>query len=159
MTTGGGQLPHIYKHFKHFTIMARTKFGLFMTYEEALAAAEAYQQQNEGTRIWKDPRNWAQERITFDTAYFFSLSSFEKDLAEDYDLGEIQPEAKYALFWLIQRHRGFNSLELGQVIVGEQGGTRGDTEDAIFCYLSRENDLLRQFITEKGYDLAQAESL
>ena len=129
-----------------------------MTYEEALAAAEAYQQQNEGTRIWKDPRNWTEERYTFDTAYFFSLSSFEKDLEEDYDLGEIQPEAKYALFWLIQRYRGFNSLELGQVIVGRQGSTK-DTEDAIFCYLSKENDLLRQFITEKGYDLAQSESL
>ena len=47
-----------------------------------------------------------------------------------------------------------NALEMNQIIVGKKNpGFGEDTAVAIFAYLSKENDLLRDFITEKALDL------
>lgn len=127
-------------------------FNLCFTYEEALQQAEEFQKSNPELRIWKDPRNYAGERMNFELDGIDA--KYWDDLKEDVEFGEIDKGAKAALLWLIDRHRGFNSLELGQVIVGKAGLCE-DRKVAIFTFLSRESDCLRAFIEEKGYDLTE----
>lgn len=131
-------------------------FNLFLTFEEALEGAKAFQSAHKASNgkdlhIWEDPHNFYDERIKFRLDGIYA-ETFDKDIKEIFEVGEVDPEAKAALIWLINRHKGFNSLELGQVIVGEQGGIQ-DKEVAVFTYLSKEDDCLRDFISEKAFGL------
>lgn len=137
--------------------MVHTKpiFNLFLTREEALVGAKEYlsNHESEGLHLWEDPHDCYNQRMMFKLDGIFA-NSFDADIAEFLIPGEIDPEARAALIWLIDRHKGFNPLELGQVIVGIVNyGIEGDREVAIFTYLSREDDCLRDFISEKAYDL------
>ena len=135
----------------------KTIFNLFLTYEEAMESAKAFMIHHKApdgkdyTR-WDDPRGFYNERLKFrldgiDRKYW-------NDLTEEYEFGEVKEDAKAMLFWLIERHKGFNSLELNQIIVGVRSyGMASDKEVAVFTYLSREDDCLRDFIREKAYDL------
>lgn len=134
-------------------------FNLHLTYEEALKSARTFKAEHKSDDgkelyIWEDPRNYCNERMMFRLDGFFPRT-FDDDIKECFTPGDIDKEAKAALLYLIDRHKGFNALELGQVIVGVQnfGSLQGDQEVAIFTYLSREDDCLRDFITEKAYDL------
>ena len=134
-------------------------FNLHLTYEDALVGAEAFKANyktatGKDLTIWKTPCDYAGTPITFRTDFFFKESTFLDDLKEEFEVGAIEKYAKAAMFWLIQRHHGFNPLELGQIIVGIQGGME-DKEVAIFTYLSREDDCMRDFITEKAYQLTE----
>lgn len=132
-------------------------FNLYLTYEDALEKAKEFQSAHKADNgkelhIWEDPRGFYNERLKFrldgiDRKYW-------NDLTEEYEFGEIEIEAKAALLWLIDRHKGFNCLEINQIIVGVMNfGCGGDREVAIFTYLSREDDILRDFITEKAFEL------
>lgn len=131
-------------------------FNLYLTYEEALADAKAYQSTHKADDgkelyIWEDPRNFYNERMKFRLDGIFA-ESFDADIAEYFKVGKVDAEAKAALVWLIKRHKGFNCLELGQVIVGRHGSIE-DEELAIFAYLSKEDDCLRDFISEMAFQL------
>ena len=134
-------------------------FNLHLTYEDALKCAKDFQathkaEDGKELHLWEDPRGIYNERLTFRTDFFYKESTFIKDVEEEFELGAFEVEAKVALFWLIERHKGFNPLELGQVIVGIQDfGWKGDREVAIFTYISRADDCLRDFITEKAFRL------
>lgn len=138
---------------------AKLIFNLHLTYEDALENAQAFQksykaEDGNDLHIWEDPRNFYDERITFRTDFFYKESTFLEDIREEFEVGTIEKEAKVALFWLIDRHKGFNPLELNQIIVGVQNpGFGEDKEVAIFTYLSREDDCMRDFITEKAFEL------
>ena len=127
-------------------------FNLHLTYEDAMTAALRFHNDHQELRVWKDPRNFYDQRIKCKLDGIFA-KSIDEDIAYDFEVGTIEIEAKAALIWLIERHKGFNPLELGQVIVGENRGIQGDREVAIFTYLSREDDCLRDFITEKAFEL------
>lgn len=134
------------------------KFNLFLTYEEALENAREFLAahpsfDSKKLQLWEDPHGMYDERITIRTDGFYPTLFFDKNLAEMYEVGMIDKEAKAALLWLLDRHNGFNPLELGQVIVGLNAGVEGDREVAIFAYLSREADCLRDFILEVGHNL------
>ena len=136
-------------------------FNLHLTFEDALQGAKNFQasykdKTGEDLRIWEDPRGFYNERIKIRTDEFYPLGTFDANVAEMYEVGTLDAEAKAALVWLMQRHKGFNPLELDNVIVGRfGGGIQGDTEVAIFAYLSRQDDCLRDFITEKGFELTE----
>lgn len=135
-------------------------FNLYLTYEDALVGAKAFQANykivtGEDLSIWEDPRNYAGGRITFKTEYFYREADFLDDVKEEYEVGTIEIGAKAALFWLIQRcGKYYNPMELGQIIVGVSGLCE-DKEVAIFTYLSREDDCMRDFITEKAFQLTE----
>ena len=137
---------------------AKPNFNLHLTYEEALASAKEYQASHKADNgkdlhIWEDPHNLYGERMKLRMDGFTSRS-FDDDIKEIFEVGEIDKEARAAFLWLLDRHRGFNALELNQIIIGVQ--TAGFGEDkavALFSYLSREDDCLRDFITEKASDL------
>lgn len=134
-------------------------FNLHLTYEDALENAKAFYAKHksddgEDLHIWEDPHGLYNERLTFRTDFFYKESTFLEDVKEEFEVGTIEIEAKAALFWLINRYHGFNALELNQVIVGRQNrGFGEDNEVAIFTYISKEDDCLRAFITEKAFDL------
>lgn len=135
---------------------AKPIFNLQLTYEDALEAAKDFQKTHKDDdgkdfHLWEDPRNFYGDRITFRTDFFYKESTLIEDIGEEFEVGIIEIEARAALFWLIDRHRGFNPLELGEIIVGRQGFE--DKEIAIFTYLSRYDDCLRDFITEKAFRL------
>ena len=137
----------------------KTIFNLHLTFEDALENAKAFQKSHKADdgkelTIWEDPRGFYDERLKFRTDFFYKASTFEDDVKEEFEIGTVEVEAKAALFWLIDRHKGFNPLELGQVIVGVQN-FRGweDREVAIFTYISKADDCLRDFISEKAFDL------
>ena len=137
----------------------RPIFNLFLTYEDALESAKAFLSKNEThngekLHIWEDPRDFYNQRMKFRLDGFFKESEFESDLKEICEVGTIEAEAKAALYWLIEKHKGFNPLELNQVIVGVMHfGLQGDEEVALFTYLSKADDCLRDFIVEKAYRL------
>ena len=135
----------------------KTIFNLYLTFEDALKAAQVFQSEHKDLHIWEDPRNLYGERMKFRTDGLYKESTFVSDIEDmDLALGFVDKEAKAVLFWMIGKYNGFNDLELGQVIVGEQRmGIEGDTEVAIFTYLSREDDFLRDFISEKAYELTR----
>lgn len=137
----------------------KVKFNLHLTFEDALVAAKDFQSTHKDDNgkdlyIWENPRNYAGCPMTFRTDFFYKESEFINDLEEEYEVGIIEKEAKAALFWLMGRHHGFNPLELGQIIVGVSGLCE-DKEVAIFTYLSKEDDCMRDFITEKGFELTE----
>ena len=136
---------------------AKTIFNLHLTYEDALEAAQAFQASHKTDdgkelHIWKDPRNYAGGKMTFRADFFYKESTFFDDIKEEFEVGAIEVEAKAALFWLMQRFKGFNPLELGQIIVGISGLVE-DKEVALFTYLSKEDDCMRDFIYEKAFEL------
>lgn len=132
-------------------------FNLNLTYEEALADAKAFQSKHKTAddgkelRIWDNPMNFYGKVMKFPLDGIYA-ESFDADIAEMYQVGKIDAEAKAALRWLMKRYDGFNELELGQIIVGTQSGIE-DHEVAIFTYLSKEDDCLRDFIIEKAFQL------
>lgn len=137
----------------------KTIFNLHLTYEEALKNAKAFQNSHKSDdgrelHIWNAPRDYTGGRITFRTDFFYKDATFIEDLKEEFEVGTIEVEARALLFWLIDRHKGFNALELGEIIVGIQGGME-DKEVAIFTYLSKADDCLRDFAYEKAYELAE----
>lgn len=139
----------------------KTVFNLHLTYEDALRCAEDFKarkekETGEKLTIWKDPRNLYGERITFRTDFFYKENTFIDDVKEEFELGAFEVEAKAALFWLMDRHRGFSPLELGEIIVGIQNPKFGDDKElALFTFISREDDCLRDFITEKAFELTR----
>lgn len=134
-------------------------FNLHLLYEDALENARRFMAANKTVdgkelTIWEDPRDFYGQRMTIRTDEFYPTKTFDDNLREMYQPGTVEVEAKAALLWLIDRHKGFNALELNQVIVGQRcNGIGGDKEVAIFAYLSREDDMLRDFITEKALAL------
>ena len=138
----------------------RTKpiFNLHLTYEEALAKAQAFQKEHKDENgndlyIWEDPKNLYEQSMKFDTNGFFP-KTFDSDIKDEFEVGDVDKEARAMLIWLMERHHGFNDLQLGQVIVGiVNDGIAGDQEVAIFTYLSKEDDAMRDFIYEKAYEL------
>lgn len=135
-------------------------FNLCLTYEEALDGARAFAASEKARNgkelyIWEDPRNFYNKRMTIRTDEFYPTSSFDENLREMYQTGNVKADAKAALLWLIDRHKDFNCLELNQVIVGvrTRRGIGEDAEVAIFAYLSKEDDCLRDFITDLGWRL------
>ena len=134
-------------------------FNLHLLYEDALENARRFMAANktvDGKELtsWEDPRDIYGQRMTIRTDEFYPTKMFDKNLREMYQPGTVEVEAKAALLWLIDRHKGFNCLELNQVIVGQRcNGIGGDKEVAIFAYISREDDMLRDFITEKALAL------
>lgn len=137
----------------------KPKFNLHLTYEEALENATAFQKAHkaetgEDLYLWNNPTDMYGQRITIRTDEFYPTATFDKNLAEMFEVGAVDAEAKAALLWLIDRHNGFNALEINQVIVGKHNpGFGEDTAIAIFTYLSREDDCMRDFITEKAFNL------
>lgn len=135
-------------------------FNLHLTYEEALENAKAFQSTHKADDgkelyIWEDPKGFYNESITFSTDGIFP-KTFDDDIREGFEIGNVDKEARAALIWLIGWYNdGFlNRLQLGQVIVGVQSsGFEGDREVAIFTYLSKADDCLRDFIREKAYRL------
>lgn len=140
--------------------MEKPIFNLALTYEEALDGARAFaasEKARNGKELytWEDPRDLYGQRMTIRTDEFYPTDKFDANLREMYTPGNVKADAKAALLWLIKKHDGFNCLELNQVIVGVRNrrGIGEDTEVAIFAYLSREADCLRDFITELGWKL------
>lgn len=134
--------------------MSKAQFNLFFTFEEAIQAAGEFQEERADLFIWDDPKNYAGDRMTIRTDEFYPTKNFDANLAEMYEVGQIDEEAKAALLWMMGKHDGFNCLELGQVIVGVRNyGTSEDKAVAIFAYLSKEDDCMRDFICELGYKL------
>lgn len=134
-------------------------FNLHLTYEDALKNAESFKDANKAPDgkdlfLWDDPRDIYGQRMTFRTDEFYPTKDFDKNLAEMYRVGTVEQDAKKAVLWLINRHKGFNSLELGQIIVGVKNPYFGeDKMVAIFTYISKEDDCLRDFITNLVFDL------
>ena len=131
-------------------------FNLSLTYEEALEGAKAFQaahkaSNGKGLHIWEDPHDFYNQRMKFRLDGIYA-ETFDKDIEEIFEVGKVDSEARAALIWLIKKHKGFNCLELGQVIVGVQGGIE-DKEVAVFTYLSKEDDCLRDFISELAFNL------
>ena len=137
----------------------KTIFNLHLKFEDALKNAKAFQKSHKAydgkeLYIWEDPKGFYNERLKFRTDFFYKASTFEDDVKEEFEIGTVEVEAKAALFWLIDRYKGFNPLELSQVIVGVMNhGFGGDKEVAIFTYISKADDCLRDFITKKAFDL------
>lgn len=134
--------------------MDKPIFNLHITYGDAFVAATRFRNEHPELHVWDDPRNFYNESITIRTDEFFPTKTFDKNLEEMYVVGTVEKEAKAALLWLMQRHKGFNPLELGQIIVGvKHPGFGEDTIVAIFAYLSKADDCLRDFITELASEL------
>lgn len=137
----------------------KPKFNLHLTFGEALENAREFKakfekEHGESLYIWEDPRDFYNQRIKISTDVFYPTKTFDANIAEVFDGGFIDKEARAVLLWLIERHKGFEPLQLNQIIVGRQhSGFEGDEEVAIFAYLSREDDLLRDFIVEKAFAL------
>ena len=139
----------------------KTVFNLHLTREDALRCAEDFKarkekETGEKLTLWDDPRDLYNQRITFRTDFFYKENTFAEDVEEEFEMGAVEVEAKAALFWLIDRHKGFNPLELGEVIVGIRNPKFGDDKElALFTFISREDDCLRDFITEKAFELTR----
>ena len=133
-------------------------FNLFLAYEDALTNAREFQASHKSDdgkelTVWEDPKNFYDESIKVKLDGIFA-KTFDDDIKDIFEVGTIEKEARAALIWLIERHKGFNPLELGQVIVGVRHmGIAGDEEVALFTYLSKADDCLRDFIFEKAFDL------
>lgn len=133
-------------------------FNLHLTYEEALEKAQEFKTNHKtddgkDLYIWENPRNLYGEPMKLRLDGFYPRT-FDDDIKECFETGDIDKEARAALLWLIDRHKGFNALEIGQIIVGIQNPHFGeDTAIALFTYLSKEDDCLRDFISEKASEL------
>ena len=135
--------------------MDKPIFSLHLTYEDALEKAKNFLSANEGRfYLWDDPRDLYGQRMKFRTDEFYPTKTFDTNLAEMFRVGTVEEDAKKALLWLINKHKGFNPLELGQIIVGVKNKGFGDDKMvAIFTYISKEDDCLRDFITDLAYDI------
>ena len=136
------------------------QFNLYIRYEDALEEARNFATEHKTSDgkdlyIWEDPRDLYGQKMTISAGIFYPSKYFDSNLAVIFSPGgTVEKEAKAALLYLMDRHKGFNDLELNQIIVGERrSGISGDLNIAIFAYLSKEDDLLRDFICEKAYDL------
>ena len=137
-------------------------FNLHLTYEDALRCAEDFQasyqkKTQEDLTLWANPRDLYGQRIKFRTDFFYKENTFVDDVKEEFEVGVCEVEARAALFWLIDRHKGFNPLELGEIIVGVRnpGGFGEDRELAIFTFISGDDDCMRDFIREKAFELTR----
>lgn len=138
----------------------KPKFNLHLTFEEALENAKEFKakfekEQGENLYLWEDPRDFYGQRITINVSEFYPIKTFDENIAEMYDGGFVDKEAKAALIWLMARQQTMcDPMSLNQVIVGRQhSGLQGDEEIAVFAYISREADCMRDFIVDKAFEL------
>lgn len=134
-------------------------FSLHLTFEDAMKDAKEFQSTDKDANgkdfsLWADPHDFYDQRMTLRTDVFYPTKTFDRNLKEMFEVRTIEEEAKAALLWLIRNHNGFNPLELGQIIVGVRNpGFGEDKMVAIFAYISKADDCLRDFITELAYGL------